>query len=161
MCSVLSDTFVTPGTTATQAPLCIGFPRQESWSGLPWALSGNILDQGMELASLNIYLHWWADSLPLLPPGKLYSMYEVLVTQSCPTPCDTMDCSPPVSFVHGILRARIQEWVAISFSISPGDLPDPEIEPRSLALKEDSLLTELQRKPLFYIYSLPNLNIPI
>ena len=115
----------------------------------------------MELASLNIYLHWWADSLPLLPPGKLYSMYEVLVTQSCPTPCDTMDCSPPVSFVHGILRARIQEWIAISFSISPGDLPDPEIELRSLALKEDSLPTELQRKPLFYVYSLPNLNIPI
>ena len=30
--------------------------------------------------------------------------------------CDPMDCSPPGSFVHGILQARILEWVAISFS---------------------------------------------
>ena len=36
--------------------------------------------------------------------------------QSCPTVCDPMDCSPPGSSVHGIFRARILEWVAISFS---------------------------------------------
>ena len=30
--------------------------------------------------------------------------------------CDPMDCSPPGSSVHGILQARILEWVAISFS---------------------------------------------
>ena len=40
----------------------------------------------------------------------------VLVSQSCPTLCDPMDCSPPGSFVHGILQARILKWVAISFS---------------------------------------------
>ena len=40
---------------------------------------------------------------------------KVLVTQSCPTLCDCMDCSPPDSSVHGILQARILEWVAISF----------------------------------------------
>ena len=34
--------------------------------------------------------------------------------QSCPTLCDPVDCSPPGSSVHGILQARIQEWVAIS-----------------------------------------------
>ena len=39
-----------------------------------------------------------------------------LVAQSCPTLCDPMDCSPPGSSVHGILQARILEWVAISFS---------------------------------------------
>ena len=39
-----------------------------------------------------------------------------LVTQSCPTLCDPMDCSPPGSFVHGIPQARILAWVAISFS---------------------------------------------
>ena len=37
-----------------------------------------------------------------------------LCAQSCPTPCDPMDCSPPVSSVHGILQARILEWLAIS-----------------------------------------------
>ena len=41
-----------------------------------------------------------------------------LVAQLCPTLCDPMDCSPPGSSVHGILQARILEWVAISFSTS-------------------------------------------
>ena len=40
----------------------------------------------------------------------------VLVIQLCPTLCDPMDYSPPGSSVHGILQARILEWVAISFS---------------------------------------------
>ena len=38
------------------------------------------------------------------------------VSSSCPTLCDPVDCSPPGSFVHGILQARILVWVAISFS---------------------------------------------
>ena len=41
---------------------------------------------------------------------------KVLVIQSCPTSCDPMDCSPPSSSVHGVLQARILEWVAIPFS---------------------------------------------
>ena len=41
-----------------------------------------------------------------------------------------MDCTPPGSFVHGILQARVLEWVGISFS--RGGLPDPGIEPVSL-----------------------------
>ena len=41
---------------------------------------------------------------------------KVSVAQSCPTLCDPMDCSPPSSSAHGILQARILEWVAMSFS---------------------------------------------
>ena len=41
---------------------------------------------------------------------------ESEVTQTCPTLCNPVDCSPPGSSVHGILQARILEWVAISFS---------------------------------------------
>ena len=37
----------------------------------------------------------------------------MLVAQSCLTLCDPMDCSPPVSSVHGILQARILKWVAM------------------------------------------------
>ena len=70
---------------------------------------------------------------------------KVLVTQSCPTLCDPMDCSPPDSSVHGILQARILEKVAIPFS--RGDLPDPGIKPQSPALQADSLLSEPPRKP--------------
>ena len=52
---------------------------------------------------------------------KIYLVYRLLlllllVTQSCLTHCDPMDCSLPGSSVHGMLQARILEWVAISFS---------------------------------------------
>ena len=43
-------------------------------------------------------------------------MGYMLVTQSCLTLCNPMDCSPPGSSVHGILQARIPELVAIPFS---------------------------------------------
>ena len=42
--------------------------------------------------------------------------------QSCLTPCDPIDGSPPGSPVPGILQARILEWVAISFSIKTSSL---------------------------------------
>ena len=54
--------------------------------------------------------------------------------QLSPTLCDPMDCSLPGSSVHGILQARILEWVAM-----PGDLPNPGMEPGSPALQVDSL----------------------
>ena len=57
----------------------------------------------------------------------------VLIAQSCLTLCDPMNCSPPDFSVHGILQARILEWVAIPFS---GDLPDPGIEPTSLHCRQ-------------------------
>ena len=41
---------------------------------------------------------------------------KVKAAQSYLTLCDPVDCSPPVSSVHGILQARILEWVAIPFS---------------------------------------------
>ena len=49
--------------------------------------------------------------------SSLYAQkMKVLVTQSCPTLYDSMDCRQPGSSVHGILQARIWEWVAMSFS---------------------------------------------
>ena len=64
---------------------------------------------------------------------------EVLITQSCLTLCDPMDCSLPGFCVHGILQARILEWVSSPFS---GDFPNPGVEPRSPALQADSLPSE-------------------
>ena len=49
--------------------------------------------------------------------------------QPCPALCDPLDFSLPGSSVHGILQARILEWLPFP---SPGDLPDPGIEPLSL-----------------------------
>ena len=50
------------------------------------------------------------------PTGSKTSESENEVAQSCPTLCNPMDCSPPGSSAHGILQARILEWLAISFS---------------------------------------------
>ena len=53
-----------------------------------------------------------------------------ICAQSCPTPCDPMDCSPPGCSVRGISQARILDQVAISFST---DLPNPGIKLASLS----------------------------
>ena len=44
------------------------------------------------------------------------SIAQLLLSQSCPTLCNPMDCSLPGSSVHGILQARMLEWVAMPFS---------------------------------------------
>ena len=77
----------------------------------------------------------WRDHIPLMSicpfhkikRGKLHFAahltqhikVKVLVTQSCSTLCDTMPYSPPGSFVHGILQARILEKAAVLFSRGP------------------------------------------
>ena len=58
------------------------------------------------------------------------------VIQLHPVLCDPMDCSLPSSSVHGIFQARILEWVATP---SPGDLPNPGIEPVAPVWPADSL----------------------
>ena len=68
----------------------------------------------------------------------------VLVTQSCPTLCNLMDCSPTGSFVQRTPQARILECVAIPFS---GDLLVPRNWIVSSGLWAGSLLSELPGKP--------------
>ena len=63
----------------------------------------------------------------------------MLAAQLCLNLCNHRDCSPSVSFVHGILQTRILEWVATP---SPGELPDPGVKPRSSALHADFLPSE-------------------
>ena len=62
---------------------------------------------------------------------------ESTVTQSCLTLCETRECSPPGSSVHGTLQARVLEWVP-----SPGDLPNPGVEPGFPGLQPDALPSE-------------------
>ena len=66
--------------------------------------------------------------------------------QSCLTLCDPMDYRSPGSTVLGIFQSQILEWVAISSS--PGDLPDPGIEPTSPALTGRFFTTVPPGKPL-------------
>ena len=74
-----------------------------------------------------------------------------LVAQWCLILCDPMDCSPPGSSVHGIIKTWILEWVAFS---SPRGLSNPGIKPGSPALEADSLLSELPGKPFVYYQKL-------
>ena len=93
-------------------------------------------------------LPWWRARdkngwVHVRSPWALYPSTLCLVTQSCLTLCDPMDCSPPGSSVHGDSPAKNTEVGCPP----PGDLPNPEIEPRSPRLWADSLPFEPPEKP--------------
>ena len=62
----MSHSFVTPQTEALQAPVSVGFSRQEYWSELPFPPLGNLSDPGIETES-SVSLALQADSLPTEP----------------------------------------------------------------------------------------------
>ena len=74
-----------------------------------------------------------AASFPLTPHQMqiLYSMNSLwnilwaMSIQSCPTLCNPMDCSPPGSSIHGVLQARILEWVTMFSSRGSSQPRDP------------------------------------
>ena len=113
-------------------------PWRRAWQPTPVFLPGESRGQ----RSLTGYSPWGHKELDMTeqqqqPP--LYGCAPVcLFAQSCPTVCNPMDCSPPGFSVHGILQARILEWVAVSFSRGS----DPWIKPVSPTLQADSLLSE-------------------
>ena len=63
-CSVMSDSFVTPWTAAHWAPLSMGFPRQESWSGLPFPSPGVLPKPGIELKAPALASGFFTTVLP-------------------------------------------------------------------------------------------------
>ena len=109
--------FATPWTITHEAPVFMGFSRQEHWSRLPCPPPGDLPDPGIEAlppASPALpgecYRATWEAQIPVAAAGAAES------PQSCPTLCDPIDGSPPGSPVPGLLQARTLEWVAISFS---------------------------------------------
>ena len=85
--------FATPWTVAHQNPLLMESAWQEYWSGLPFPPPGYLPDPR---------------TTPLSPGAAAFAQS----LQSCLTLRDPIDSSPPVSSLHGILQARILEWVA-------------------------------------------------
>ena len=65
-CSVMSDSFANPWTVSCQAPLAMGFSRQEYWSGLPFPPPGDLPDLGLALMFLTLV----GRSLTTEPPGE-------------------------------------------------------------------------------------------
>ena len=85
--------FATPATVAYQAPLYMGFSRQEYWSGLPFPSPGDLPNVGIEPRSPALQADAWPGS-----PRLFFFIVSLLsVTMSCLT--DTMDWSTP-SFLH-------------------------------------------------------------
>ena len=108
------------------------------------ALAGKFLTTRPPGKSHLVYLNvskWWGFLVFFYFTWYSFVLWKVkvLVTQLCPTLCNTMDCSPPDCSVHGILQARILERVAIPFS---RDLPSWGIKPGSTALWAGSLPSE-------------------
>ena len=96
-------------------PLLTFLEKKNVWNDHMWNISKYLKHTTIniflrnQLACLNFILKWY-----ILVLYMLYMCAKSL--QSCPTPCNTMDHSVPGSFVHGILQAKILEWVAMPFS---------------------------------------------
>ena len=117
--SVMSDSLQL-WTVPHQAPLSMGFSRQEYWSGLPCPPPEDLPDPGMEITYAFISCiagRFFTTEQPGKPQTK--AEMNVKVAQSCLALCDLMDCT-----VHGILQARILEWAAFPFSTGSSQLRD-------------------------------------
>ena len=70
-----------------------------------------------ETLNRNIYKLNLAISSESIKISQIYNIHTLsLFSQSFPTVCDPVNCSPPGSFLHGVLQARILEWVAVTSS---------------------------------------------
>ena len=100
----------------------MGFSRQEYWSEVPLPLvTSNIWILRRVKISMQVHLRSESIWILALGSGLAERMCAYSVTQPCPTLCYPMDYKSPVSSVHGILQAKILEWVAISFSSRKDD----------------------------------------
>ena len=110
----------TPWTAALQAPLSMGFSKQEYWSGLPFPPLGIFPTQGLNLH----FLYWQADSLPL---SHLWSPKRSLCSKNYPSfsptpsihPCNNTreEKNPNIS---RMAEHRVQSWNIIMGSVSIG-----------------------------------------
>ena len=107
----MSDS-ATPWTVVYQAPMSMGFHRQEHWNGLPFPSPGNLPNQGLNLC----LLHWQVYSFPLSHQGSpCLSISLSSVAQSCLTLCNLMHCGTPGFPVHHQLLELAQthiHWVS-------------------------------------------------
>ena len=79
----MSDSFATSWIIVSQAPLSMGFSRQEFWSGLPFLPPGDLPEPGIEPASPTLQ----ADSLHLSHPGsaiRIRQIVESVFWEFCP-----------------------------------------------------------------------------
>ena len=73
------NSFATPWSVAHQAPLSMGFPRQEYWNGLPFPSPGNLHDPRIESASPSLTGEFFTAE----PPGKPINIYAYIYVCVC------------------------------------------------------------------------------
>ena len=119
--------FATPWPVACQAPLSMGFYRQEYWSGLSFPSLGIFPTQGLNLS----LLHWQADWLPLSQPGKpivrvavvysyFFNLFYLFIGQVA---CGILVLQPGIDPIPPALGALEIDWLTGSW----GSLPLPSI----------------------------------
>ena len=100
--------------------LPINFPYHCQMQGHSSSCSNQNLELSSPLLCLSHPIFDLSANLPSVPLNHvqipIWSSLCVWVTQSWPTLCDPMDCSPPGFSVHEIFQTKILEWVSISFS---------------------------------------------
>ena len=112
--SVESDSLLSPWTVACQAPLSMGFSRQEYWNGLPCPPPGDLPNPGIKPRSPTLQ----ADSLLFEPPGKSSLSVGELINK--------LWCNPPMGFPGGtsgkeclpMQETRVQ---SLGWEKSPGE----------------------------------------
>ena len=114
--------FTTPWTVAYQAPLSMDFPGKSTGVGchcLLWLLRA----EGNKMDALGIH---WPIKISQVKRGNFQHLNVLLFpfAKLRPTFCNPMNCSPSGSSVHGVLQARILEWVALSFSRESSQIRD-------------------------------------
>ena len=116
-----------------------GSPDEDTGVGCHALLQGNPPDPGIKpvsLMSLALACGFFTTGATSVPAKSL---------QSCPTLCNTVDCSWPGFSVHGILQARILEWAPISFSrkITLLVFSFPEVSPFSFTSQKSPSYTQV------------------
>ena len=111
--------------------------------------SGGVWEGPWSLVSVTRMITPWMDQSHGMGPqmtlgGVEHCAVMCLVAQLYPTLCDPVDCSPPISSVHGDSPGKNASGLLCP---PPGDHPTPGTEPRSPTLQADSLLSEPPGKP--------------
>ena len=117
--------FATPQTVACQGPLSMRIlqARILEWVAMPYFRGSSQPRDWTQVSHIvGGFFTVWATREA--PGAKKYNEKIVLVFQSCLTLGNTMDYSRPGSSVHGILQARILEWVVIPFSRESSETRD-------------------------------------
>ena len=120
--SAVSNSLLPRGLQPARLLCSQNSPGKNTRAGCHALPQGNLPNPRIELTSPALQIFLTTEQL-----GKPLICLLCLVTQSCLTLFNPMNCSPPGSSVHGLSQARLLEWVAISSGIFPTQGSNPHL----------------------------------